>query len=94
MTEPIDHWRSEFEAALLENNGPDFLDRGEDGRYNSMPVSQLWQGFLIAKRSNPVLVLPDKYLDLDYDNNFYNFYMESKIIEALDKAGIAYRVEV
>jgi hypothetical protein len=55
MTEPIDHWRSEFEAALLENNGPDFLDRGEDGRYNSMPVSRRWQGFLIAKRSNPVL---------------------------------------
>lgn len=88
MTDHIEVWRNEFESLFDDN----LLRRDDSGAYLNNHRQCLWIGYLMAKRRQPVMVLPEMqscegiyFVEDDY-------YHAKEIHAALNKAGIAYTV--
>ena len=79
-------WRDEFAKAI----GHNYTVRS-DGRYVDVQIDNVWQGFLMAKRSMQPIELPDSddYFD-KFETNIYGY--ESAVHEAITAAGYSYRV--
>jgi hypothetical protein len=95
MTEPIEKWKDEFESSVKLTkeymNAMDFIkphifDVDENGKYKKSDTETLWQGFLMAKRSQPVVELP---IALTLDAQFY--FIE--LCQHLRGKGINYRIK-
>lgn len=91
--EQIEAWRKEFESNLRSKW--QYQKKIVNGKYSSQTLENMWQGFLMAKRSQPVIELPrprDLYSqDYVYEGQ-YNF--DHEIHEAIAKAGYKYEVKV
>lgn len=83
MTEQERKWQQEFEK--LQPHG--FTAMLESGSYEWSFIQERWEGFLMAKRSQPIVKLPKRgtgfYFDVSLDD----------VIEALTAAGIRFEVE-
>lgn len=80
----VEVWRKEFEKTY--SNGVN-VDRYNGGDYVRDSTEYLWQGFLMAKRSQPVVVLPYP----DHGDGF-RYWAENEIDERLTAAGIKYTI--
>lgn len=86
--EQIEVWRKEFER--LQVGG--FTALLENGLYEWSFTQERWEGFLMAKRSQPVVELPEIH-EIWFDGEVIsNKYDEADVIEALTAAGIQYKV--
>lgn len=83
--ELVGFWQSEFEKLMPNAN----LSKHPEGDYVRDPIDAMWRGFLMAKRSQPIVILPNQincegvYFDL-------NGYEAEEIHERLTAAGIKY----
>lgn len=75
--ELVDVWRKEFES--LHNNLASYKESEKDA---------MWRGFLMAKRSQPSVVLPKVEKTDNTDVAFYAV----KVFDSLTAAGIKYTV--
>jgi len=92
MQEPIEKWRAEFESAVIENEYAvryDLAISAESGAYKNKVIAAWWLGFLLAKRSQPVVELPKPEKDDHTDVAFY----VTKFFEALADAGIQCQIK-
>lgn len=85
MTEPIEKWREDFESYSDE----EFIGKFPSGVYQWKFMEERWNGFLMAKRSQPVIELQKPEKDDHTDVAFY----VTKFFEALADAGIQCRTK-
>lgn len=83
--ESIEKWREEFEAFSDEV----FTNKFPSGVYNWSFMEERWTGFLMAKRSQPVVELP---MPDRNDHTDVAFYIQ-KLRESLADDGIQYRMK-
>lgn len=82
--ELVDVWRADFEK-IFQNESPRFE---KSGHYMNSHRESMWQGWLFSKRSQPIVVLPEKdhyYLQDDV-------YDADQVHAALTAAGIKYTI--
>lgn len=92
MTEPIEKWKEEFESAVIESEYAvryDLAISAESGAYKNKVIAAWWLGFLLAKRSQPVVDIPPPRKTDHASAAFY----ACKIFQALTAAGINYRIK-
>lgn len=83
--EKIEKWRKEFELLFSkQHTGHGFLI-GQFGGYASPVVRYMWQGFCMAKMSQPAVILPKTIMCNDE-----KWIEPSEMIDALQSAGINY----
>ena len=89
--ELVEVWRKEFEK--IYSNGVN-VDRHNEGDYVRDSTEYLWQGFLMAKRSQPSVVLPKPEWFYHADNTMCETcsYSADEINERLTAAGIKYTI--
>lgn len=99
MTEEqqIEAWRKEFEAAIkmtdryhhaLESTKSMILI-AYGGRYRNTDTETLWQGFLLARRSMPVIELPE-FFDAVIDGCQL---FSGSVTAAIEAAGYKYKIK-
>jgi len=88
----IEVWRKEFENIMREIYPHRSLETS-DGKmaYEDRDVFYWFTGFLMAKRSMPVIELPDIYYEAGED--MAGSYFVEDIHAALESSGIQYRVK-
>jgi hypothetical protein len=93
--ELVEVWQSEFESiGELESFN---FSKDDFGRYTSSRTDGRWQGFLLAKRTQPSVVLPKpdtvetsfNYGDFVTSRNVYD---SDEVHAALTAAGIKYTI--
>lgn len=77
----VEVWQSEFES-LDELESFNF-SKDDFGRYTSSLTDGRWQGFLLAKRSQPSVVLPKRIYS-------YPMHARKEIQDSITAAGIKY----
>lgn len=91
--ELVEVWRKEFEK--IYSNGVN-VDRHNEGDYVRDSTEYLWQGFLMAKRSQPVIELTKKPkltgIDSDYSKGILEGFNICRVVDVLSitAAGIKY----
>jgi hypothetical protein len=86
MTDQIEEWRKEFEQLTGATRHP------TDGGYYSNELEAMWEGFMIAKRAQPVIELPRGHLMTDPDGMGSGRYLMIETVErALQRAGVNYK---
>ena len=86
MTDKIEAWRKEFEKLTGATRHP------TDGGYYSNELEAMGEGFMIAKRSQPVIELPRGHLMTDFDGMRSGRYLMIESVErALSRAGVNYK---
>lgn len=85
MTEPIERWREDFESHSDEK----FICKFPSGVYQWQFMEDRWNGFLMAKRSQPVVDLPGENPMIFGLSGFE----KHELIEALTAAGIQCRIK-
>lgn len=64
MTDPIEKWREDFEEIVFQSrnglhiNRRSLFRKSQDGIYCSSEIENKWDGYLMARRSQPVVELP------------------------------------
>lgn len=86
--EPIEQWRKEFHDKSPFHEIYMYMT---DGEYDKMEVESYWQGFLAAKRAQPVVELPSK--EYFVDGLEHKTIIKKDVIAALTAAGIKYTVK-
>lgn len=85
----VEVWRKQFQSLFDDK----IFARGVSGGYINDHRNSMWHGFCLAKRSMQPIELPE----LQSCEGIYfaedNYYHATEIHAALNKAGIAYRVE-
>lgn len=95
--EQIEAWRSEHKSILLATNRWCLANFQEiDGSYYDWHLQASWEGFLMAKRSQPVIELP-KPTAIDFGTlnsiNSIDCLSIYSIGEAITSAGYRYKVK-
>lgn len=88
--EPIERWQEEFEGAIKPHfkvDSPEFNSKVRNGDYFYAHMNLAWTAFCIAKRSQPVVELPNPFHDS------VSGYECDELHESLDAAGIQYRIK-
>ena len=86
MTEPIEKWREEFiELFPIAKNTKYYAEHG----FMDHDTNLSWHGFKLAKRSQPVVELPEPYMEYGYDEEPIEYWTRRQI----DDAGINYRIK-
>lgn len=80
--ELVEVWRAEFESQFDD----DLFARGTSGAYINHHRNSMWQGFLLAKRSQPIVVLPK--ITQRHSANYIDGIQDCKA--CLTAAGIKY----
>lgn len=89
MTEPIEKWKEEHKRLLLATNEWCFANfQSRNGVYYDWKLQASWEGFLMAKRSAPVVYLPMPRGSYDFVADY-----QEEVIESLTSAGIQYRIK-
>lgn len=83
MTEPIEKWREDFESYSDE----EFIGKFPSGVYQWKFMEERWNGFLMAKLSQPVVELPKPNNNIDVQIYAHN------LKEVIIDAGIKYRIK-
>lgn len=78
--ELIEVWRAEFESQFDD----DLFARGTSGAYINHHRNSMWQGFCMAKRSQPAITVPA------YD--MHHFAPVRNLMAKMDAAGIKYKI--
>lgn len=82
--EQIEAWRSEFESEF-----DDVSQKYDSGIYRNSHRESMWQGFIMAKRSQPVIELPVQAIT----RNNKMVYGADDIHAAITAAGYKYKVK-
>jgi len=85
MTDQIEVWRKEFEQLTGATRHP------TDGGYYSNELESMWQGFVMAKRAQPVILLPKPevcFAASQGGHGSFAYVQLEPLIEAIEKAGI------
>lgn len=89
--ELVEVWQSEFES--LDELRSFIFDKDDFGRYTSSRTDGRWQGFLLAKRTQPSVVLPKGFLMDDPDGMGRGRYLMVESVErSINRAGIKYTI--
>lgn len=91
MTEPIEKWRNEFESYSDEK----FISKFPSGTYQWQFMDDRWNGFTMAKRSQPVVELPNAsqiFFDTKLQEKGFVSAIEY-VCEILEESGINYRIK-
>lgn len=83
--EQIEVWRKDFSKAI----GHNYTVRS-DGRYVDVQIDNVWQGFLMAKRSMPVIELPDNSKE---DIGGFDCFDKDTVFKAITAAGYQYKIK-
>jgi hypothetical protein len=95
MSENIEQWMNEFIAILIDKDCTNFsFSKKDNGRgFRDANLDTMWTGFLMAKRSMPVVELPGPYIDYDEDDATIKYWTARQLYPALKQSGIQYKVK-
>ena len=89
----VEIWRKEFESSLSAQAIQ--RDAKNPDRYWNDPVQYHWKGFLMAKRNQPVIELPDPFKINNGDDNDETqmHFCADEVEQAITAAGYQYKVK-
>lgn len=104
--ELVEVWRKQFELMIgdenIKKNAKPFNVVGyshlspKEGTYRLPSIEAMWQGFLMAKRSQPVIELPEILYewDMERDSDQKVQYLDyENTIHSITSAGYQYKVK-
>lgn len=88
----IEVWQKEFINLMTESGCVDYFLEFNEKEFKFLHVNDKWQGFLMAKQSQPVVELPDHIILTLVLGDTVPLLTKSDVIEVLQSAGIPFKV--